>query len=446
MLDLLDERCAVAMAEHGCPSLSVAVVQDGEVVVAEAYGWADVDAGRAATPGTAYAIASVTKPITATAVCLAAEEGLLQLDSPVPIGAGEQQHAPTVRQLLQHTGGLAAHYDFHYGDGRRRIDAAPYTVLRRKPGSRFEYANSGYGLLGRELEAVTGQPLEQFLRDRVFAPLGLHHFRLAPAHPEASAAAVRYTIDGRPYPPSCDTSHPAASMGWATAPELALFAQSYARLLKPGTAAATCDTVPVNARLGYGLGWCLSRGDGPVVRSHGGSMGGVAAMTVAVPEQRLSVAVLSNSTGKAARDAVVRYVMGDLVPGFAAEQISPALPDTSRPAALPHDSWSGRIGTPEGDVSVTLRLTPDGRAEVRAGGDSDVAQVVAWGELDLRGVFAVQLPTADARVDSPLLGLELSLEQGRMRGVARAYKEGDREGLLGSMLTHPCELAEASNR
>ena len=443
MLDGLDERCASALAEHGCPSLSVAVVQDGEVVLAEAYGWADVAAGTRATPGTAYAIASITKPVTATAVRLAAEEGLLHLDSPVPLGAGTGGRAPTVRQLLQHTGGLASHYDFHYGDGRRRIDAAPYTVLHHEPGARFEYANLGYGLLGRALESATGRSLEGFLRERVLEPLGVHRFRLGPSYPAGSPSAVRYTTDGRPYPPFCDTSHPGASLGWATAAEVALFAQSWDRLLEPG-AAATCDTVPVNDRVGYGLGWCVSSTGGSVVRSHGGRMGGVAAMTVAVPDRKLAVAVLTNSTGAAARDAVVQEVMRALLPGFDAAWISPAQGAASRPAELPRETWAGRIVTPEGDVPIRLRLTltpeASGRAELRIGDESDVADVEASGGNDLRGVFRVQLPTADARIDSPLLGLELRLENGRLKGVARAWKDGDREGLMGNLLTHACEL------
>lgn len=441
-LHRLDEHCAAALAAHDCPSVSVAVAERGEVILAEAYGWADVTAERPATPQTAYAVASVTKPITATAVCLAADEGLLHLDSPVPVGGGHGVWpAPTVRRLLQHRGGLGAHYDFHYGDGARRVDADRYVRLYRRPGSGFEYSNLGYRLLGQVLESATGRTLQEFVRERVFEPLGLPGCHLGPSAPSGpGAGAVRYTVDGRAYGPVCDSSHPGASMGWATASEAALFAQSYGRLLKPETAAATVDALPVNARLGYGLGWCVSYGDGPVVLSHGGGMGGVAAMTVVAPEQQLSVAVLTNSTGKGARDAVVQYVLSALVPGFEAGQISPALPHSSRPAGLPHRAWAGRIGTPEGDVPVALRVLADGRAELQVAGESAECRVDASDDWDLRGVFPLQLPTADARLNSPLLGLEIRFEEGRLKGVARAYKDGDGEGRLGNMLSHPCEL------
>jgi CubicO group peptidase (beta-lactamase class C family) len=252
---------------------------------------------------------SLTKPITATAVCLAADEGLLDLDTPVaPVPGRHRWPAPTPRQLLQHRGGFGAHYDFHFGAGEPPIEADRYAVLYRAPGSAFEYANLGYGLLGRMLEAAGGQELGEFVRGRVFGPLGLGGGGLGSVYPGPGPAAVGYTVDGRPYP-VCRSSHPGAFQGWASAAELALFTQSYERLLKPETAIAVRDALPVNDHLGYGLGWCVSWGGGegrPVVQSHGGGGGGVATMAITLPERRLSVVVLSNCTNKAARDAIVR--------------------------------------------------------------------------------------------------------------------------------------------
>ncbi|MGY1500928.1 serine hydrolase domain-containing protein [Streptomyces sp. QTS52] len=112
-------------------------------------------------------MASITKPMTATAICVAADEGLLDLDAPVPVPVPGDHGwpAPTVRQLLQHRGGFGAHYDFHYGspgDGDR-IDASPYATLHRPPGTAFAYANLDYRTLGHLLEAVTGQGLADFV-------------------------------------------------------------------------------------------------------------------------------------------------------------------------------------------------------------------------------------------------------------------------------------------
>lgn len=96
MLDGLSEFCTGALAEHGCPSVSVAVADRGEVVHAAAYGTADLATGRPATPDTVYGLASITKPMTATAVCHAADEGLLDLDAPC------RSRAPTAIRLPPH--------------------------------------------------------------------------------------------------------------------------------------------------------------------------------------------------------------------------------------------------------------------------------------------------------------------------------------------------------
>jgi CubicO group peptidase (beta-lactamase class C family) len=289
MLDGLSDYCTQTLAQHGCPSVSVAVAERGTVVLARAYGLAHVASGRPATAGTAYGLGSITKTITATAVCIAADEGLLDLDAPVP--GRFRWPAPTARQLLQHRGGLGAHYDWDYGTGEPLIDADRYEVLYREPGTGFEYANLGYRILGRLLAAATGQDLGAFVRERVFEPLGLTACHLGRRYQGPAPSAVRHTVDGRAYP-GYGCSHPGATLGWAPASELALFAQSYGRLLKRDTAAAIRHAPPINEHVGYGLGWIMSYGDGPTVRSHGGGGGGVAAMVVAVPQQRLSVAVL----------------------------------------------------------------------------------------------------------------------------------------------------------
>ncbi len=459
-----------ALAEHGCPSLSLAVAHRGEVVFAEAFGLADPANGRAATPGTVYGLASVTKPITATAVCLAADEGLLDLDAPVPgefggyggyvaqargswpSGAAAEGPGPlgdrprnawprpTARQLLQHRGGLAAYYDWHYGDGRPTPDADRHAVPHRAPGTAFDYANLGYRVLGRLLADATGASLESFVRERVFAPLGLDACRIARTHPGPGPAAVRLTADGRAYP-DYGCSHPGATLGWATAGELALFAQSFARLLAPATAAAALDPLPVNDRLGYGLGWCVSTGAGPRVISHGGGGPGVAAMLVAVPERDLSVAVLTNTTSKAARDTVVREVLTALVPGYREESVSPAVPDPARPLA-PEGRWTGRIATPERDVPLVLRVLPDRSVEVTIEGDAATAPASASRLWDLRADLPLQLPTADARINSPRLALTLRRSaDGSLTGAAHAHKDGDATGFLGNFLTHPCALS-----
>ncbi|SCD79770.1 CubicO group peptidase, beta-lactamase class C family [Streptomyces sp. DvalAA-14] len=454
MTDLLDTArldavCAAALATHHCPSVSVAVAAEGEVVHAGAWGLADSASGRAAEPGTAYGVGSVTKPMTATAVCRAADAGLLDLDAPVPAAAlpyfGPHRR-PTARELLRHRGGLGAFYAWDYGDGAAPVDPDRYAVRHRAPGSGFEYANLGYRVLGRLLEDVTGRPLGHVLRDEVFGPLGLDSCHLGPVHPGPGPAAVRYTADGRPYP-AYDCGHPGATLGWATASDLALFAQRAPSLLTPATTAAVRDALPLNEHLGYGLGWCVAGGgrDGrPLVLSHSGGGGGTGAMVVAVPEQRLSVAVLTNSTNKAARDAVLGALLGMLVPGFQLEWIIVPHDDPERPLELPPGRWTGRIPAPERELAVELRIREAGRIDLRVDGERAEGTASASRDWDLRAALPLPLPTADARVNSPLLSLGLrrstTPDGAELTGVATAYKAGEAGGFLGNYLSHRVAL------
>ncbi|MFJ5886634.1 serine hydrolase domain-containing protein [Kitasatospora cineracea] len=446
----LDEVCARVLAETGCPSVSVAVAAGEELVLARAYGWADVAAGRPATPGTAYGLASTTKAFTALAVCLAADRGLLDLDAPLPTGFGRT--APTPRQLLQHRGGFPSYYDFAYAapDGSDApgdaVDIARYRRQLHEPGAEFEYANLGYQELDRLLEAATGRELGALLREWVAEPLGLTGFAFGPLHPGPAPSAVRYTPDGRAYPP-CHTGHPAATSGWATAGDVALFARRSLGLLAPETAAAVHDAPAISAPagLGYGLGRVVQRTpDGSVIGSHGGGMGGVASMMVDLPGRGLSLAVLANSTDKTARNAVVEYLTSVLAPEFDPRHFAPtAEPDL--PLALPPGGWSGRITAPGTTVPLTVTVRPDGLVEVRLADHPPVTvPALASARWDVRLVTPLQLPVPDALLAGPATSLELRLREGELTGRAVAFKSGDRDGFLGCYLPYPCELRRDS--
>ncbi|MCX4744395.1 beta-lactamase family protein [Kitasatospora sp. NBC_01287] len=436
-LDTLDEFCTKTLAEHGCASVSLAVAEHGELVLTRAYGSADVATQQPATPETVYGLASITKAFTATAVCLAADEGLVDLDAPIP--GSYRWTSPTPRQLLQHRGGFPAFYNFHYDGGPLPIDIDRYRTLVREPGTDFEYSNIGYHELGRLLEAATGQDLGGYLRERIAEPLGLTSFGYGSAYPGTAAVAQRYSADGRAYA-TCHSGHPAAGAGWATAGDIALFARNAPRLLKPATVAAMYDAVPINEHLGYGFGRIVSHGAGPVIRSHGGGMGGIAAMMIEIPERETSLAVLANSTNKAARDAVIDHLVGKLAPGFHRDQLDP-ITERTRPMTLTRGEWAGEISTPDGDIPLRISVLTGDQVEVRlADGPPVTASAGASQRWDLRLSALLQLPTADARLNSPSLALELRAEQDRLVGRASAFKDGDREGRLGAYLIHPCVL------
>src|SRR5207248_664015 len=113
-----------ALIEDGAPSLAVAVARDGEIVWEEGFGWADRAARIPADAHTPYSLASISKPVTATAMMVLVERGKVDLDQPVEsylrgchlnARAGSAEEA-TVRRVANHTAGLPLHYQFFYED------------------------------------------------------------------------------------------------------------------------------------------------------------------------------------------------------------------------------------------------------------------------------------------------------------------------------------------
>ena len=173
------------------PSVAYGIARNGETLLLGAIGLADRARGIAATPATPYAVASVTKPMTATAVAMLAEAGSLDLDASIErhLGglrlegrAGDPREA-TLRRVAHHTAGLPLHYRFYYEDEglapRPFAEVvARYGKIFSAPGERHVYSNLGYGLLDAAIAEVSGTPYARFMRERIFGPLGMTHTRI----------------------------------------------------------------------------------------------------------------------------------------------------------------------------------------------------------------------------------------------------------------------------
>lgn len=162
------------------PALAVLVVRNGQVLHRSADGYTTVDNGTAADTRTPFYIASVAKMFTAAAVLILAEDGGIDLDTPIRRYLPESRiylRDVTVGQLLTHTSGLVDHYKV--GGSERTysntdvLDILRADSLRFEPGTRAAYSNSGYVLLALLVERVTGKPFAAFLRERLFEPLGM---------------------------------------------------------------------------------------------------------------------------------------------------------------------------------------------------------------------------------------------------------------------------------
>jgi CubicO group peptidase (beta-lactamase class C family) len=157
------------------------VARKGKVVLHEAVGWRDYDKRLPMEKDTLFHVASNTKAVVAAGVLMLADEGKLSLDDPVghylPAFANDRCRAITVRQLLTHTSGLRIPTIFleplTLKTLRGEVDRfAPIGPLE-KPGTSYSYNNPGYNMLGALTEVVSGKPLETFLTERIYRPLGM---------------------------------------------------------------------------------------------------------------------------------------------------------------------------------------------------------------------------------------------------------------------------------
>ncbi|MFJ6297134.1 serine hydrolase domain-containing protein [Streptomyces griseoviridis] len=205
----LDRHLAVQVDEGRLPGSLVAVARGGRVAHLTAYGRRDLSAGRPVEPDTLWRMYSMTKPVTTVAALTLVEEGRLSLDDPVDRhlpafaeprvyvgGSGlDLRTRPAsgpllIRHLMTHTAGLTfAFYHTHPVDARYReagldssvkpgtdlagtVDAYASLPLQFEPGTEWNYSVAT-NVLGRVLEVVSGQPLDTFLAERVFGPLGM---------------------------------------------------------------------------------------------------------------------------------------------------------------------------------------------------------------------------------------------------------------------------------
>lgn len=219
----LDAWMRAIMAEHRIPGGSLAVVKDGRLVYARGFGYADREAQTPVQPESLFRIASVSKPITAVAILKLAEQGKIQLDDRVLdyidaepfLGDGrkidERWNQVTIAHCLAHTGGWdrGVSYDPMFQALRMSremkvpLPIEPVHIIRYQrgmpldfdPGSRYAYSNFGYSLLGRVIEKISGKSYEAYVREEVFAPLGISAPRIGKSlASERAEGEVKYYV------------------------------------------------------------------------------------------------------------------------------------------------------------------------------------------------------------------------------------------------------------
>ena len=307
----LEQLLAAEQREKRAPSIAAAVLRDGEVIWQSAVGVADVETGVEATADTQYRVGSITKTFTAAAIMQLRDAGKLDLEDTLDKHVEGAAHAPTIRRLLSHASGLQRETQddswltLHFAPPEELLETLGRAEMVLPSGARFHYSNLAFALLGIVVERVSGMVYMDYVRERLFEPLGLTRVGFDPEQP----AAKGYL--GQPYADGVWDTIDVETGAWASAGQLwgtvgdlcrwgAFLADPDEAVLAKKTA-EEMRTVQVIAEhdrwlAGYGLGLGLRRDGERILVGHTGSMPGFIAVLYVSPKEKTGVAVLTNES------------------------------------------------------------------------------------------------------------------------------------------------------
>lgn len=391
-------RLAALAARHRVPGASLGILRmhaPGEDELVEAaFGVLNKDTGVETTTGSLFQIGSISKVWTATVVMQLVDEGLLDLDAPIVEVLPELRLADpdvtkqvTMRHLLTHTSGIDGDVFTDTGRGDDCLEkyvALLDEVAQNHPlGATWSYCNSGFSIIGRVIEKLTGGTWDQAMRERLFVPLGLRHTVTLPEDVLLYRSAVGHVAEGEAEPTRAPVWGLPRSLGPAglissTAADVLAFARMHltagrgadgTQVLSESGAAAMTDKhadLPDKYTLGdsWGLGWIRFGWDGHRLIGHDGNTIGQAAFLRLLPEQGLAVSLLTNGGN-------TRDLYEDLYREILAELAGVAMPAPLAPPAQPlhvdvqrhvgsYERASARIDVLERDGAAVLRTTSTG--------------------------------------------------------------------------------------
>lgn len=350
----VDRFVADSMKIFGAPGVSVAIVEDGRIVLAKGYGVRSIATRAPVDSHSAFQIGSETKAFTAAALALLVDDGKLSWDDRVMDRLpGFQMYDPyatehmTIRDLLTHRSGLGL------GEGdllllpasdRSRLDVVhALRFLKPKTGFRekFAYDNVLYTVAGALIEAVSGQSWEDFVRSRILQPVGMTDALVAYDAKAPNAVAMHgrtggvLRFDGElhvlAHGIESPASGPAGSLN-CSAEDMAkwmkvvlargeleggkrLYSETQARELwtpvsiVPTDPFATAPSPVARKFQTYALGWFVEDYQGHTIVEHaGGVLGGIALLTL-IPEKKVGISVAVNSEDTGVRRAVMSYLV-----------------------------------------------------------------------------------------------------------------------------------------
>jgi CubicO group peptidase (beta-lactamase class C family) len=305
----VDEYVKAEQQKQRIPGISLAVIKDGQIVLAKGYGLANVEHQVPVKPETIFQSGSVGKQFTAMAVMMLVEEGKINLEDKISKYFSDAPAAwqnITVRHLLTHTAGTTDYprdFDFRrdYSEDEllKRAEAIP---LAFQPGEKWSYSNLGYVLLGILIHKVSGKFYGDFLQEHVFRPLGMSTARIISEEDIVPNRAAGYALvkgelkNQQWVSPTLNTTADGAL--YLTVYDMAKWdAALYTeKLLKKSSLEQMWTPVKLNdgKTQSYGFGWNFSEIRGHHIIEHGGAWQGFKSHIARYVDDRLTVVVFAN--------------------------------------------------------------------------------------------------------------------------------------------------------
>ncbi len=310
------------------PGLAMAIVKDGEVVFSEGFGYRNVESKLPVTPNTLFAIGSSSKAFTAASLGILVDDGKVDWDKPVrdylptfKLHDNFASERMTPRDLVTHRSGLPRHDLMWYGAAFTRkemVDRLQYLEPSKDFRTTYQYQNLMYLTAGYLVEQVSGMSWEDFVRARIFAPLGMSASNLSVIESQkADDFALPYAEDKDqlkliPFR-NIDAIGPAGSInsnltdmvqwvklnlnkgkvGETQVISEAMLAQQHTPYMMISEPIKYTEVSHTN----YGLGWFISQYRGHKRVSHGGNIDGFSALVSLMPQDNFGIVVLTNRNG-----------------------------------------------------------------------------------------------------------------------------------------------------
>lgn len=464
----LEQTIQQAIKNKEIPSAVIAIAKDDKIIYQKAFGYADINKNIKARVHTPYQLASTSKPITATAIMMLHQKGIIHIDSLITNYAPElgikkaypDISIPTIRHVLGHVSGLGTYFDIGYTDEKYNFDDfikgwKKYGKIFHNPGVTYEYSNLGYGLLDHIIHKTTTKTFSDFLNKELFTPLKMNNSFVNKNSSNTNIPAKKYTRDLLELPEVVNNTLGAGNI-YSSVLDLVRFGmfhvineKSYNQILNIEARKLMQSTKHKDALYHlyedsyYGLGWYIRPNDnGYRMVWHEGGMIGASSMLKLIPENNVVIAVITNVYNNPFCRKVTNMLSNIVLKKYqpsAINEIAAYKPVTSNPDFI--GTWMGSMTINEKKIPVQLIIEAD-RIWLEYPDDSlssfftqgqpipSITQLF-FGMINnnsFLGTTSGNLPSSDLRKEyNHLLSLKLIKQKDRLSGTITAMAAASRE-------------------